>query len=127
MKNPIALVVLLLTFLTSMVGVGCRKEAGPPAPLVAEQIPAEFAQGFKDAKPEVKELADKVVKALEAKDYPAAHQAVQDLTMSPAASKAQQLLATRAFLTITTLLQTAAQTQGDEKAAEALKIYQSTK
>lgn len=127
MKNSIAFTLLLFTCLAGMVGLGCRKEAGPPAPLAAEQIPAEFAQGFKDAKPEVKEIADRVVKALEAKDYPAAHQAVQDLTMSPAASKAQQLLATRAFLTVTTLLQTAAQTQGDEKAAEALKLYQSTK
>ena len=106
--------------------LGCHHEDGPPPPLAAEQIPSEFAVGYKNAKPELKDLADKVLKALEAKDYPSAHQAVQDLAMSPAANKAQQTLAARALITITGLLQTA-QAQGDEKAANALKVYQSTK
>ena len=109
-----------------MGGVGCHHDDGPPPPLAAEQIPSEFATGFKDAKPEVKDQADKVLKALEAKDYPAAHEAAQNLAMAPGANKAQQTLAARALLTITGLLQTA-QAQGDEKAAEALKTYQGTK
>ena len=115
--------VIALAFLCA---VGCHHEDGPPPPLAAEQIPAEFAASYKNAKPELKDLADKVLKALEAKDYPAAHQAVQDLAMSPAANKAQQILAARALLTITGLLQTA-QAQGDEKAAAALNLYKASK
>jgi hypothetical protein len=117
---------LCLTTLIFFSTPGCHREEGPPPPLAAEQIPSEFAAGYKDAKPELKDLADQVLKALEAKDYPAAHQAVQNLAMSPAANKAQQILAARALITVTGLLQTA-QAQGDEKAAAALKLYQSTK
>ena len=110
-----------------LVGLGChRQNDGPPPPLPVEQIPAAFAAGFKDAKPEVKDLEDKFLKALEAKDYPAAHQAAQDLEMSPGATQPQQILAARAFLTMTSLLQTA-QAQGDENAAAEINRYKSTK
>ena len=93
---------------------------------VGEQIASEFEKGFKAAKQEVKDLAKKVVDALAAKDYSAAYQASQDLCASPAATKDQQTLASRAFLTIMGQLQTA-QAQGDEKASTALKTYKSTK
>lgn len=108
-------------------GLGChRQNDAPPPPLPAEQIPAAFAAGFKDAKPDVKELADKLLKALEAKDYPAAHQMAQDLQMLPGSTEPQRVIAARTFLTINSLLQTA-QTQGDESATEAIKQYHGTK
>jgi len=104
----------------------CQRDSGPPAPLPLDQIASEFDKGFKDAKLEVKDLAKKVVDALQAKDYPAAHQAIQELSIAPGATKNQQTLAARAFVTITALVQTA-QSQGDEKAATVLKTYQGTK
>ena len=129
MRTDVLLRFLRLLLLSSFVPallLACNREAGPPPPLAADQIASEFAKVFKDAKPEVKELADQVLKALEAKDYPTAHQAVQNLAGAPAATKDQQMLATRAFITITGLLQTA-QAQGDQNAATALKVYKGSK
>ena len=125
MKKNFSLPFVFALYLSVLGALGCHHEEGPP-PLAADQIPSAFATGFKDAKPEVKDLADKVVKALEAKDYPAAHEAVQNLAMSPGATKSQQTLAARALVSVTELLQTA-QSQGDEKAAEALKVYKGSK
>jgi hypothetical protein len=104
----------------------CRREDAPLPPLPADQIAAEFGKGFNNAKQNVKDAADRVLKALAAKDYPAAYQAVQELCSAGNATKEQQRLAARAMITIAGLLQTA-QVQGDEKAAAALKSYQSTK
>jgi len=106
--------------------LACQRDATAPAPLPLEQIAGEFDKGFKDAKPEVKDLAKKVVDALQAKDYPAAHGAVQELSGAPGATKNELTLGARAFVTITALLQTA-QSQGDEKATTVLKTYQGTK
>lgn len=126
MKKNFALPFAFTLFLAVLAALGCHHEDGPPPPLAADQIPSAFSAGFKDAKADVKDLADKVVKALEAKDYPAAHEAVQNLAMSPNATTSQQTLSARALVSITELLQTA-QSQGDEKAAEALKVYKGSK
>jgi len=126
MRKRILSMVYLSSALALWSSLGCHGEQGPPPPLAVEQIPTEFVKAFQNAKPEVKDLSNKVLQALEAKDFPAAHQAVQNLAMSPGATKAQQLLAARALIAITALLQTA-QAQGDEKATAALKAYQSTK
>ena len=126
MRIRAQLSLLIIAGLAASLLPACHHDAGPPPPLPAEQIASEFEKGFKDAKQEVKDLAKKVLDALAAKDYPAAYQATQELSASPAATKDQQTLASRAFLTITGLLQTA-QDQGDEKATTALKTYRSTK
>lgn len=104
----------------------CHQSDAPLPPLPADQIAAEFGKGFNNAKQDVKDAADHVLKALAAKDYPAAFQAVQELCSVGDATKAQQTLAARALVTIQGLLQSA-QAQGDEKATAALKQYQSTK
>ncbi|HEY5910114.1 MAG TPA: hypothetical protein VJA21_05870 [Verrucomicrobiae bacterium] len=108
--------------LASSLCLGCHRQSGPPAPLAAENIPAEFEKGFAKAKPQVKELSSKVLSALQTKDYAAAYAAVQELCAAPEAGARQKELAARALLTITGLLQTA-QSQGDQKAAEALQIH----
>ncbi len=126
MKNRIELVLSLVVALVFLTTLGCHRDEGPPPPLAADQIPAAFSAGYKDAKADVKEVADKVVKALEVKDYPAAYQAVQELAMAPGATKANQTLAARAHLTILGLLQTA-QAAGDENADAAIKLYNRTK
>ena len=105
---------------------GCSHESGPPPPLAADQLPVEFDKGFAKAQPGVKELATRVGSAVQAKDYGAAHQAIQALCGAAEMSKAQKVLAQRALLTITDLLQ-AAQAQGDQKAAETLQGYRRSK
>ncbi len=97
-----------------------------PPPLAAEQIPAEVQKAFGKAALPVKETADRMVASLQRKDYPAAYQDVQFLCNLPGETKQQRLLAARSMLAITSLLQ-AAQAQGDQQAAAALKVYQSTK
>jgi len=104
----------------------CSRDQGPPPPLAAEQIPSEFDKVFKHAKPEVKELATRVVSALQAKDYPAAFAAVQSLSAAAGATRQQQSLVARAIITVYGLLQTA-QAQGDEKAAAVIQDYRSFK
>ncbi len=126
MKTRFLPALYLIAGLGLLAGLGCHHDEGPPPPLPVEQMSAEFSKAFQNAKPEVKELADKVLKAVESKAYPAAYQATQELTMAPGATPAQQALAARALMTVTGLLQTA-QAQGDESAAAALKVIQSTK
>ncbi len=115
--------VLLLAWVFS---VACSRDNTPPPPLAAEQLPAEFAKAFAKAPPSLKELAARVSSAVQAKDLLAAHEAIQVLCAAPEATKAQRTLADRAFLTITDLLKSA-QAQGDEKAAETLRVYRSTR
>lgn len=116
--NHLRTVTCVALLVVCFAAIGCR-EKGPPPPLAAENIPAEFEKGFRKAKPSVKELATQVVTALQAKDYPAAHAAAHQLCAAPEATDAEKRLAVGAMLTITTLLQEA-QAQGDQKAAEVL-------
>lgn len=104
----------------------CHRADAPLAVLPPEQIATEFGKTFSNAKQNVKDASDRVLKALADKDYPAAFQAVQELCSVGDATKAQQTLAARALVTIQGLLQSA-QAQGDEKAAAAVKLYQNTK
>lgn len=114
--------VFLLLLVACLAGFGCRRTAEAPAPLAAESIPAEFAKGFTKAKPQVKELSERVVAALQTNDFAGAYLATQELCAAPGASKAQKELAARALLTVAGLLQNAQQ-QGDRQAAEALQFH----
>ena len=109
-----------------LAAAGCTRSSTLPAPLAAEQIPAEVQKAFTKAAPHIKEVAEQMIASLQKKDYPAAYQDVQFLCNMPGETKQQRLLAARSMLTITGLLQ-AAQAQGDQQAAAALKVYQSTK
>ena len=105
---------------------GCSKDPGPPPPLAVEQIPAELEKAFKQARQEPKDLVAKITTGLQSKDYPAAYDAVQALGSVPDATKEQRALTARAMLTIYGLLQEA-QSQGDDKAAAALRYHQMSK
>ena len=119
----------LLTFVL-MLGlgfiVGCSRNSGPPPPLAAAELPAAFGKAFGTAKPEAKALANQVVAAVQAQDYSKAFNDLQMLINRADLTKDQMSVATRGVATVQTLLQSA-QTQGDAKAAETLKTYQSTK
>lgn len=105
---------------------GCSQTPTPPAPLAIAEIPATLTKAYAAAQPELKDLAAKVVAAVQGKDYPEAYTDLQLLCVGPGQNKEQRLTATRTMLTLTSLLQ-AAQTQGDPQAAAALKVYQMTK
>jgi hypothetical protein len=120
MKRHRLLVFCLATILPFLGPVGCnRGTSGPPPPLALDQIPAELQKIYAKASPEAKAVVAHLNTSLQAKDYPAAHEDVQVLCNMPVATKEQRLVAVRASLTLTGLLQ-AAQAQGDQKAAEVL-------
>lgn len=121
-QNAIWLLLIVFAFGSG----GCSRQTGPPPPLAAEQIPAQFDKGFSKAKPAVKQLSEQVVNALQAKDYPTAYSAVQSLCSAPEAKSSEKQLAVRAMLAITTLLQTA-QSQGDESASQVLQAQKKFK
>ena len=110
----------LALFFTLVTTVGCNRNSGPPPALPAGQIAAEFNKVFAKAPQMAKELAVGVTSSLEKKDYAGAYQAVQVLSGVPDLTKEQQMTATRAMLTITSLTQ-AASAAGDKDAAAALR------
>lgn len=121
--NPLSLKSVALAVLLGVAfGVGCNRSSPPPAPLSVQEMPAALDKAFSKAKPEVKDLANQVVAAVQAQDYAKAFQAVQNLANQPGLTKNQGLVASRAALTVTDLLH-AAETKGDKKAAQTLKNY----
>lgn len=105
---------------------GCSKDPGPPPPLAADRIPPELERVYNKANAETKDLVTKVSTGLQTKDYATSYDAIQALIARQDATKEQRALSVRAMLTIYGLLQEA-QSQGDEKAAAALRYHQSTK
>ncbi len=106
--------------------VGCSKTSGPLPPLATDQIVPEFQKAFARAKSAVKEMADKVVTEVQAKDFPMAYTDVQLISNSQDATKAQKVLAVRATQSIYQAL-TTAQSQGDQRAAAAVEMIKKYK
>lgn len=119
--------VIGLAFLLPMLlGLGCDRSSAPPAPLPVEQLPAAFEKAFAKAKPETKELANQIVVAVQAKDYSKAFYGLQNLLSQSVLTKPQSSVVSSALLTVNSLLE-AAQAEGNQKAAETIKVYRSTK
>jgi len=114
---------LILVLLGSL---GCDKNNTQQTPLPLGELSAAFEKAFGKAKPEVKELANQVVKSIQSQDYPKAFQDIQSLSGAPGLTKEQASTVGRGRLTINELLQ-AAEAKGDEKAATTLENYQRTK
>lgn len=106
--------------------VGCDKSSTLQTPLQSGELPAAFEKVFSKAKPEVKELANQVVKSVQSQDYSRAFQDLQSLSEVPGLTKEQIGTVGRGRLTLNDLLQTA-QAKGDEKAATTLNNYRLTK
>jgi hypothetical protein len=105
---------------------GCRREAAPPSPLAAEQIPAALQQAFAKAAPEAKELVGHITTALAGQDYSKAFYAIQALSSQSGLTKNQQSTLGRSLLTVNNLLQSA-QAKGDADAAQTIKTYRTSK
>jgi hypothetical protein len=106
--------------------LGCDRSSAPPTPLPAAEFAAAFDKTFGKAKPEVKELASQLVAAVQAQDYSKAFNGLHALAGRDDLNNAQASLASRALMTVRSLLESA-QTQGDQKAAETINHYRSTK
>ena len=120
--GSVALALLLsLTF-----GAGCNRSTPPPTPLPVQEMPAALEKAFSKAKPEIRDLANQVVAAVQSQDYSRAFQSIQDLASRPGLTKDQVSVTSRATLTVNSLLQTAV-TKGDTKAAQTLQTYRKDK
>jgi hypothetical protein len=110
-------------FLLLIAGLGCKKDVPPPTVLPVDQFAATFNKAFAGAKAETKDLAAQIVTAVQAQDYSKAFSQLQSLTSVPGLTKDQQHVLARALLTVNDLL-AAAQSQGDQKAAQTIQTYQ---
>ena len=127
MMTPLCATRITLAFLLLLIsGLGCRKDVPPPVPLPVDQFAATFNTAFAGAKAEAKDTAAQMVTAVQAKDYSKAFAQLQSLMSTPGLTKDQQSVLARALLTVNDLLATA-QSQGDQKAAETIQIYQKNK
>jgi hypothetical protein len=125
--KPLCATNITIAFLLLLIsGWGCKKEVPPPTVLPVDQFAATFKNAFAGAKAEAKDLATQIVAAVEAQEYSKAYAQLQSLTSAPGLTKDQRSVLARALLTVNDLL-AAAQSQGDQKAAQTIQIYQRNK
>ena len=106
---------------------GCSRETPPaPAGLAVEQVPLTFNQAFAEAAPEIKQVAQDVVTAVQGDDAPKAFVDLQHLNNQSTLTGPQREAALRAMVTMHERLQAAAD-KGDKKAKEALEQYGASK
>lgn len=101
-----------------------RNEA--PQPLAADQVPQVVENAFKEAAPEAKTSATEVVNSLQGKDDVKAFFELQNLSSRSDLTPVQREAATRSMLSVNERLRSAA-AQGDQRAADALQLYRSSK
>ena len=118
--------VTLAVLLGLAFGAGCNRSTPPPTPLSVQELPAALEKAFSKAKPDVNDLANQVVAAVQAQDYSKAFLTIQNLASRPGLTKDQVSVTSRATLTVNSLLQ-AAETKGDKQAAQTLKVYRADK
>lgn len=106
----------------ALVAAAACKKSSPPQAIPPDKAPAALQQAFAKAKPEVKQLADQVVAAMQNQEFAKAHVDIQGLCALPALTDEQRRVATACLLTLGEQLQTA-QARGDAKAAEAVKLH----
>jgi hypothetical protein len=105
--------------------VSCSKNE-PPTALAPEQVPAAVETAFKDAPAEAKSSASQVVNSLQGKDEVKAFFELQNLSSRTDLTPEQRQAATRSMLSLNERLRAAA-AQGDQRAADALQVYRSSK
>ena len=109
----------------SLAATGCKKSASP-AVLTPEQVPGAVENAFKEASPEIKDLANAVVTSLQNKEEPKAFDALQNLSNRPDLTPEQREAAMRAVIALNFQLAAAA-AKGDKSAEEMLEKYRATK
>jgi hypothetical protein len=104
---------------------GCSRNEAPKA-LSADQVPAAVESAFKEAPPEAKTTAAEVVSSLQGKDDVKAFFDLQALSGRNDLSPEQRQVAARSMLSMNERLRAAA-AQGDQRAAQALQLFRSSK
>lgn len=117
---------LVAVLIPGLLFTACHKNTEPPPPLPVEQIAAEFQKTFGTAPEPLKKLALEISAAVTGKKYAPAFEGLQTLLNVPDLKDDQRTLASRAMLTVSTLLQEA-QAQGDQTAEETLKVYRANR
>jgi hypothetical protein len=105
--------------------VACSKNE-PPKALAAEQVPGAVETAFKDAPAEAKTAAKEVVESLQGKDEVKAFFELQNLSSRSDLTPEQRQTAARSMLSVNERLR-AAGANGDQRAADALQSYRSSK
>ena len=117
MKNLTATFTLILSLVFVL---SCGKtDAPPPEPLDPSNLVSELQTQFADADAEIKPMVDEVIKFYQDKNYIGAFQALDKVLFRSDLDEKSRILASRASLTISNLLDDQA-AKGDE-AAKRLK------
>ncbi len=115
----------VIVFSFAFFAAGCKPSANRAA-LTPEQIPGTVTNAFREAAPEVKNLADEVAASLHNQEEPKAFWELQELSARPDLTPEQREAALRATLALNIRLQAAA-AKGDKNAEEMLQRYRATK
>jgi hypothetical protein len=118
--------ILTSLLLALVVTAGCDKGSAPPAPIAVEDLAPALDKAFAKATGDVKELAGQVSGELKTPDYPKAYFDLQALSGKSGLTKEQVSIVSRGLLCLNETLQ-AAQSNGDQKAAETLRQQRMTK
>lgn len=122
--QPGRILPLVLICLTLV--LGCSQSVSPPTPIALEELPGALEKTFSTAKSPAKDLATQICAALKAQDHSKAFFLMQELSRVSQLNKEQTTLLARGVLCMNTTLQSA-QSKGDQKAAEALRLQRATK
>lgn len=104
----------------------CSQQDAAPKPVAIESAPTSFAEAFKNAKPEAKQLATEATAALESKDYARALLALQSLAGRSDLTDSQRDMASRSMLSVNQAL-TEQAASGNQQAQQVLQLRRTTK
>ena len=121
-KSATLSVLLLVTFLMC----GCGEDTQPPKAISWDKIPAELQKAFASAEGDTKELSGLAITAVQSKDVSKASAALDALARRPDLGKIQGRTVAGAAMTINAAL-LEAESKGDPRAAETLKVRRMTK
>ena len=122
--SPVGKNILLIGAAFALVA-GCSKNEAPKA-LAPEAVQGEVESAFKEAPADAKSTANEVVTSLQSKDDVKAFFDLQNLSTRTDLTPEQRQTAARSALAINERLRGAA-ANGDQRAAEALQVYRSSK
>ncbi len=105
---------------------GCREAARPVTAIPLEEIPTALTKAFASGKAETRDLTGQTAAAVQAKDYVKASTLLETLRQRPDLSNEQGRTVAGAALSVHAAL-VAAESSGDQQAAEVLKAQQMTK
>lgn len=125
-RPGLAMLAALAALALALLASGCGEpETAVEQPIPAEQVPSRVEEAFRGASPAVVAEADAVVTSVREED-PSALEKLRQLSVRPDLTPEQRAVAGRSMYSLLARLQ-AAETNGNQKAAEALQQYRSTK